>query len=36
MEVENKPMQAAIEDVFLQSKNRQYMEQVTSNSCGGC
>ena len=28
MEVENKQMQAATEEVFLQSKNRQYIEHT--------
>jgi len=28
MEVENKQTQAAVEEVFLPSKNRQYMEQA--------
>jgi len=31
METENKQMQAAIEEVFFQPKNRQYMEQAAAS-----
>ena len=35
MEVEHKQMQAESEEVFVQSKNYQYMEQATSKCYGG-